>query len=72
MADWGRRRADAALLTMIYRFFERVTQFGSVQRRQSLPVNIFPASLSSLSCHLSQFDATLAHSPPPGWSTVAV
>lgn len=52
--------------------FERVTQLGFVQRLQSLPTNIRPASVSPLKRHRSQFDATLANSPPPGWSTVAV
>jgi len=33
---------------------------------------IVMACLSPLNCHSSQFEATLAHSPPPGWSTVAV
>ena len=46
--------------------FERVTQFGFVQRLQSLPANILPASLSPLNCHRIQFDATFANSPPPG------
>ena len=46
--------------------FDAVSQVGFVQRLQSLPTNILAASLSPLSCHRSQFDATFAHSPPPG------
>ena len=46
--------------------FDAVSQFEFVQRLQSLPTNIFAACLSPLNCHRSQFDATFAHSPPPG------
>ena len=49
-----------------------VSQFEFVQRLQSLPTNIVAAFLSPLNVHLSQFDATFAYSPPPGWKTVAV
>ena len=45
---------------------EAVSQFEFVQRLQSLPTNIFAACLSLLNCHRSWFDATFAHSPPPG------
>ena len=46
--------------------FDRTSQFEFVQRLQFLPTNIAPAFLSLLNVHLSQFDATLANSPPPG------
>jgi hypothetical protein len=42
------------------------SQLGFVQRAQSLPTNIRAAFLSLLNCHLTQFDATFAYSPPPG------
>ena len=46
--------------------FDFTSQFEFAQRLQSLPTNILPASLSPLSVHRSQFEATLANSPPPG------
>ena len=46
--------------------FDFTSQFEFVHRLQSLPVNILPAFLSPLKVHSSQFDATLANSPPPG------
>src|SRR5439155_11472091 len=46
--------------------FDRTSQFEFVQSLQFLPTNIAPALLSLLNVHLSQFDATLANSPPPG------
>src|SRR5688572_31983060 len=49
-----------------------VSQFGFLQSEQSLPTNILAAVLSPLNCQRSQFEATLANSPPPGWSTVSV
>ena len=46
--------------------FDRTSQFELVQRLQFLPTNIWPAFLSPLKVQLSQFEATLANSPPPG------
>jgi len=46
--------------------FDFTSQFEFAQRPQFLPTNIFPASLSPLNVHRSQFEATLANSPPPG------
>ena len=46
--------------------FDFTSQFEFVQRPQFLPTNIAPAFLSPLNVHRSQFDATLANSPPPG------
>lgn len=45
---------------------DRTSQLEFVQRSQFLPTNILPAFLSPLKVHLSQLDATLANSPPPG------
>ena len=58
------RESDWRLYLLIPLDF--TSQFEFVQRLQSLPANIFPASLSPLSVHRSQFEATLANSPPPG------
>ena len=58
------RESDWQLYLLIPLDF--TSQFEFVQRLQSLPANIFPASLSPLSVHRSQFEATLANSPPPG------
>ena len=46
--------------------FDFTSQLEFVQRPQFLPTNILPAFLSPLNVHRSQFDATLANSPPPG------
>ncbi len=46
--------------------FDCTSQFEFVQRPHFLPANILPAFLSPLNVHRSQFDATLANSPPPG------
>ena len=46
--------------------FDFTSQFEFVQRLQSLPTNILPASLSPFNVQRSQSDATLANSPPPG------
>src|SRR5215204_3996178 len=47
-------------------FLDFASQFGFLQSSQSFPTNIFDAALSFLNCHRSQFEATLANSPPPG------
>ena len=46
--------------------FDFTSQFEFVQRLQAFPTNILPASLSPLNVQRSQFEATLANSPPPG------
>jgi serine/threonine protein kinase len=46
--------------------FDFTSQFEFVQRLQAFPTNILPASWSPLNVQRSQFEATLANSPPPG------
>jgi cytochrome c peroxidase len=54
------------------RRFDSVSQLGFVHRSHFAPTNIALAFLSPLNCHSTQFDATFANSPPPGWYAVAV
>lgn len=46
--------------------FDAVSQLEFVQSAQSLPTNIRAACRSPFNCQRSQFEATLANSPPPG------
>jgi hypothetical protein len=63
-AAGGYRQSDLRFHCLIP--LDRTSQFEFVQRLQFLPTNIAPAFLSPLNVHRSQFDATLANSPPPG------